>query len=190
MDQPGVSAGAAYADLDNDGDLDLVINNSNDYAGIYKNNNETLSTNNYLRIHLKGNAANERGIGAKVKLFCKGQQYYQEQSPVRGFQSSVDPVLNFGIGKNNLIDSVLVIWPNDNFQKLINVKPNQTLTVKLTDAKEKWVYDTIVNAKQSLFYKQLCRVYSIMKMLSAILLYRVYCQIICPGRGHVLKWQI
>ena len=69
---------------------------------------------------------------------------------MRGFQSSVDPVLNFGIGKNNLIDSVLVIWPNDNFQKLINVKPNQTLIVKLTDAKEKWVYDTIVNAKQSL----------------------------------------
>ena len=150
LDHPGVSAGAAYADLDNDGDLDLVVNNSNDYAGIYKNNNETLSTNNYLRIHLKGNAANERGIGAKVKLFCKGQQYYQEQSPVRGFQSSSDPVLNFGIGKNNLIDSVLVIWPNDNFQKLTNVKPNQTLTVKLTDAKEKWVYDTIVNAKQSL----------------------------------------
>jgi enediyne biosynthesis protein E4 len=149
--KPGVSAGAAYADLDNDGDLDLVINNSNDYAGIYQNNSESITKNNFLRVKLKGNAANERGIGAKVKLFCKGQQYYQEQSPVRGFQSSVDPVLNFGIGKNNLIDSILVIWPNDNFQKLINVKPNQILTVKLTDAKEKWVYDTIANTKQSLF---------------------------------------
>jgi len=150
LTKPGVSAGAAYVDLDNDGDPDLVINNSNDYAGIYKNNNETLSTNSYLRIHLKGTTANERGIGAKVKLFCKGQQYFQEQSPVRGFQSSVDPVLNFGIGKNQLIDSILVIWPNDNFQKLININPNQTLTVNITDAKEKWVYDTIANATQSL----------------------------------------
>ena len=149
-----VAAGAAYADLDNDGDLDLVVNNANDYAGIYKNNNETLSTNHYLRIHLKGNAANERGIGAKVKLFCKGQQYYQEQSPVRGFQSSSDPILDFGIGKNNLVDSVIVIWPNDNSQKLVNIKPNQTLTLKLTDAKEKWVYDTIVNAKQSLLLQR------------------------------------
>ena len=69
---------------------------------------------------------------------------------MRGFQSSSDPVLNFGIGKNNSIDSILVIWPDDSFQKLDNVKPNQTLTVKLADAKEKWVYDTIVNTKQSL----------------------------------------
>jgi len=154
LTKPGVSAGAAYVDLDNDGDLDLVINNSNDYAGIYKNNNEALSTNSYLRIHLKGTAANERGIGAKVKLFCKGQQFFQEQSPVRGFQSSVDPVLNFGIGKNQLIDSILVIWPNDNFQKLINIKPNQTLTVNIADAKEKWVYDTTVNATQSLLIQK------------------------------------
>ena len=87
---------------------------------------------------------------AKVKLFCKGQQYYQEQSPVRGFQSSVDPVLNFGVGKNNLIDSILVIWPNDSYQKLVNIKPNQTLIVKLADAKEKWVYNT-TTTKQSLF---------------------------------------
>ena len=89
-------------------------------------------------------------LAPKLNCFVKGSKIYQEQSPVRGFQSSSDPVLNFGIGKNNSIDSILVIWPDDNFQKLINVKPNQTLTIKLTDAKEKWVYDTIVNAKQSL----------------------------------------
>ena len=149
FDKPNVSAGAAYADLDNDGDLDLVINNSNDYAGIYKNNSESIDKNNFLRVQLKGNAANESGIGAKVKLFCKGQQYYQEQSPVRGFQSSSDPVLNFGIGKNSSIDLVLLIWPDDSFQKFTDVKPNQTLTVKLADAKEKWVYN--ITAKPSLF---------------------------------------
>lgn len=150
MEQLGVSAGAAYADLDNDGDPDLVISTANDYARIYRNNAEAQVKNNYLRIKLKGSAANERGIGSKVKVFCKKQQYYQEQSPVRGFQSSSDPVLNFGVGKNNLIDSVLIIWPNDSFQKIINVKPNQTLTINITDAKEKWVYDTVVNSKQSL----------------------------------------
>lgn len=148
LDQPGVSAGAAYVDLDNDGDLDLVVNNSNDYASIYKNNGEKKSKNNFLRIELKGNAANERGIGTKVKLFCKGQQYYQEQSPVRGFQSSVDPVLDFGIGSNSVIDSVLIIWPNDSFQKMVNVKPNQTLTIKLTDAAGKWNYDSTAGIKQ------------------------------------------
>jgi enediyne biosynthesis protein E4 len=150
LSKVGVSAGAAYADLDNDGDLDLVINNSNDYADIYRNNAETKVKNNFLRVKLKGNASNERGIGAKVKLFCKGGQYYQEQSPVRGFQSSTDPVLNFGVGNSSSIDSILVIWPDDSFQKFVNVKPNQTLTVKLTDAKEKWAYNPNVNAKQSL----------------------------------------
>ncbi len=150
FDRKGVSAGAAYADLDNDGDLDLVINNSNSYADIYKNNSEKLIKNNYLRVQLDGGVANQRGIGAKVKVFCKGQQSYQEQSPVRGFQSSSDPVLNFGVGKNTVIDSVLIIWPNDNFQKMTAVPVNQLLTVKMTDAKEKWSYDTAANKSQSL----------------------------------------
>ncbi|MEO8766101.1 MAG: VCBS repeat-containing protein [Ginsengibacter sp.] len=151
FDEKVVSSGAAYADLDNDGDLDLVINNENNYAGIYKNNAETLEKNNYLRVILKGNAGNERGIGAKVKLFCKGELYFQEESPVRGFQSSVDPVLNFGIGKNTVIDSILVIWPGDDFQRLNKIKPNQTLTLKLSDAKQKWAYDTTGNTKKSIF---------------------------------------
>lgn len=142
LDQKGVSAGAAYADLDNDGDLDLVVNNSNDFAGIYKNNAETLVKNNYLRVKLLGNASNPRGIGAKVKLYCKGAQFYQEQSPVRGFQSSSDPVLNFGVGKNNTIDSVIIIWPNDHFLKLAPVNANQTLEVEMAAAKEIWKYDT------------------------------------------------
>jgi len=154
LDQPGVAAGAAYADLDNDGDLDLITNKANDFAGIYRNNSETLIHNNYLRVHLQGGAGNERGIGSKVKLFCKGQQFYQEQSPVRGFQSSSDPVLSFGIGKNSSIDSVLVIWPDDSFQKFRDVKPNQTLTAKLTDAKEKWIYDTMTNNRPSLFLQR------------------------------------
>ena len=151
FDEKGVSAGAAYADLDNDGDLDLVINNSNAFAGIYKNNNETLTKNNYLSIRLQGGAANTEGLGAKVKLYCKGQQYYQEQSPARGFQSSSDPVLNFGVGANNIIDSILVIWPNDNFQKLVGIKASQRLIIRQIDAKEKWVYGSIDPSEQSYF---------------------------------------
>ena len=151
LDQPTVSAGAAYADLDNDGDLDLVISNSNDFASIYRNNAEGSLKNNYLRIQLIGNALNSRGVGSKVKLFCKGQEYYQEESPVRGFQSSSDPVLNFGIGKNNTIDSLLIIWPDDSFQKLTQVKPNQILSLKITDATQKWVYDTTALIKNQLF---------------------------------------
>ena len=153
LDQPGVSSGAAYADLDNDGDLDLVINNSNDYAGIYRNNAQNTVKNNFLRVKLIGNPLNERGIGAKVKLFCKGQQYYQEQSPVRGFQSSSDPILDFGVGKNTLIDSILIIWPDDKYQKLDNVKSNQTITIKLADAGSTWLYDTSQNSNQSLFHQ-------------------------------------
>ncbi len=151
LNQPTVSAGAAYADLDNDGDLDLVISNCNDFASIYRNNAEGSLKNNFLRVKLEGNPLNGRGIGTKVKLFCKGQQYYQEESPVRGFQSSSDPVLNFGIGKNTSIDSVLIIWPNDNYQKLTQVKPNQTLTIKIADAKGKWVFDTTAIAGNQLF---------------------------------------
>jgi enediyne biosynthesis protein E4 len=145
FDHKGVSAGAAYADLDNDGDLDLVVSNSNEVAGIYKNNSEQQVKNNYLRVQLDGGALNQRGIGAKVKLYCKGQLNYQEQSPVRGFQSSCDPVLNFGVGKNTVIDSLIVIWPNDRFQKMTGVAVNQLLTIKMGDAKEQWQYDTLAN---------------------------------------------
>lgn len=129
LDQKGVSAGAAYADLDNDGDMDLVVNNTNEYAAVYRNNNERLTKNNYLRIQLKGDAKNSWGIGAKVVLYCKGVKYYQEQIPVRGFQSAVDPILNFGIGSNKMVDSILVVWPNDKSQIMENVKVNQTLLV-------------------------------------------------------------
>lgn len=147
----GVSAGAAYADLDNDGDLDLIVNNTNALASIYKNNAEKLSKNNYLSVKLDGGAMNRFGIGAKVKLYSKGKLMYQEQSPVRGFQSSNDPVLNFGVGENTTIDSLIVIWPNDSYQKLTTVKTNQVLTLKIADAPNKWVYQ---NQKSNPIFSQ------------------------------------
>ena len=140
FEKPVVSAGSAYADLDNDGDLDLVINNSNDYADVYRNNSEATKENNFLKINLQGSAGNSRGIGAKIKVFCKDTVYYQEQSPVRGFQTSVDPVLNFGIGRHKMADSVIVIWPDDNMQKLTNINANTALIIKSIDAKDKFSY--------------------------------------------------
>lgn len=151
FDQKTVSSGTAYADLDNNGTMDLVINNINGLAGIYKNNSGTLFKNNYLKIKLTGDSKNTGGIGSKVKLYCGKQQFYQEEFPVRGFQSSVDPVLNFGIGKHAIIDSLLIIWPNDNVQVLRNIKPNQVMTLKITDAHDKWHYDTTAHKYESYF---------------------------------------
>ncbi|HRH60482.1 MAG TPA: VCBS repeat-containing protein, partial [Chitinophagaceae bacterium] len=141
LNQNTVSAGAAYADLDNDGDLDIVINNNNDFAGIYRNNAVANESNHFLRVQLKGSSNNASGIGSKVKVYCGTDMFYQEQSPVRGFQSSVDPVLNFGLGAHINCDSVIVIWQNDRYQKFTNVKFNQTLTVNIADAKDVWQYD-------------------------------------------------
>jgi hypothetical protein len=149
--QKTVSSGTAYADLDNNGTMDLVINNINAPAGIYKNNSGTLLKNNYLKVKLAGDSKNTGGIGSKVKLYCGKQEFYQEEFPVRGFQSSVDPVLNFGIGKHTVIDSLLIIWPDDHMQILRNVKPNQVLTLKITDAHEKWNYDTTTHKHEMYF---------------------------------------
>jgi hypothetical protein len=140
LTQKTVSAGAAYADLDNDGAMDLVISNTNEYAGVYKNNARIKTSGHYLKLALKGDPANGTGIGSKVKLFCKDTIFYQEAFPVRGFQSSVDPVLNFGLGDHDKLDSVLVIWPDDRFEVLKSVKADQLLKVDKKNAAGKWVY--------------------------------------------------
>ncbi|HEX5024379.1 MAG TPA: VCBS repeat-containing protein, partial [Agriterribacter sp.] len=139
LDKPVISAGAAYADLDNDGDMDLVINN-NDYASVYENNSRQIEKNNFLRIALEGAEQNRNGIGTRVKVFCDGNIYLQEQFPARGYQSSVDMVLNFGLGKYTSVDSILVIWPNDQFQVLKNIPANQLLKINIKDADQKWNY--------------------------------------------------
>ena len=152
LNQKNVSSGSAYADLDNDGDMDLVINNTNDFAGIFKNNSQELFKNNYIKITLSGTAKNQSGIGTKVKIFCKDSIFYQEQFPVRGFQSSVDPVLNFGLGNNSFIDSILIIWPDNRMQVIRKIKTNQQLTVKTENAYEKFIYKSL-SSEQKYFKK-------------------------------------
>ena len=124
-----------------------VVNNINEYATIYQNNANTLLKNNYLKIKLLGDAKNASGIGSKVLVYAGGQAHMQEQMPVRGFQSSVEQTLNYGLGKSSQIDSVVVFWDNDKKQILRNVKVNQLLTLKKSEATQTSVYQDFTNKK-------------------------------------------
>ena len=146
FETPNYSNGAAYADLDNDGDLDLITNNIDDPAGLYRNNaNELFPDNKYLTVKLKGDGPNTFGIGAKVILKYSGPSHggpshgdttlVQQVMPTRGFESSVAPELLFGLGHHDTIDSLIVIWPNQRMEVRTKVKTNQALTVKQTDAR-------------------------------------------------------
>ena len=123
--QPGFSNGAAYADLDNDGDLDLVVNNVGAPASIYKNLATEQTGRHYLTVTLEGSGANTAGIGTKVVLKHQGTMQMQEQSPTRGWQSSVDLRLHFGLGEITMIDTVLIVWPDGRFQTMTNVAADQ-----------------------------------------------------------------
>lgn len=138
LGQPGLSNGAAYGDLDNDGDLDLVVNNVNMEAFIYRNNSEKKPGKNYLSLKLEGTGKNKFAVGATVKLYHEDQIYMQELNPSRGFQSSMDYVMNIGLGEVTTIDSLRIIWPDDTTQKLENVKVNQILSLKQNDATQKY----------------------------------------------------
>jgi enediyne biosynthesis protein E4 len=129
LDESGVSSGAAYTDLDNDGDLDLIVCNNNEPVWVYKNNAEKFSANNFIKIKLAGAAQNKFAIGAKVIVTIKDKTQLQELYPVRGYQSSVDYVLNFGIGKETAVNNVKVIW-SDGKQTVV-AKPaiNKLLTI-------------------------------------------------------------
>ncbi|WPO78255.1 VCBS repeat-containing protein [Flavobacterium sp. KACC 22761] len=140
IEYKGFSNGVAYVDLDNDGDLDIVVNNIDDYASVFENSSSKL--NNYLKVDFKGNSKNVYGLGNRVYVRTKKGTQMQELTLTRGFQSSVAPELHFGVGKENTIDEVKVVWTNGKVQKLNNVKANQTLHFKEQDAKEEIVAKT------------------------------------------------
>lgn len=136
LQTPGFSNGAAYADLDNDGDLDIVVNRINEPAAVYRNRASSGHDHNYLQLQLKGNTANTQGIGARVQVSHHGRTQYATNYTTRGFQSSVPPGLHFGLGENNTADQVIVTWPGGRSQQLKQVKGNQILILNQDQAND------------------------------------------------------
>ena len=138
MNKKNISAGAAYADLDNDGDLDLIVNNVNDFASVYRNNSEELIKNNYVRVRLKGAPGNLQALGARVEMYSADLKTYREHYTSRGYESSVDDVIHFGLGTRNKVDSVVVVWPDGSRQSVENPPINSITAVTYsTSAKVK-----------------------------------------------------
>ena len=136
--QPTFSNGAAYADLDSDGDLEMIINNINDPAFIYENRTAHSGKNNFLRVKLVGDSLNPFAVGASVKMYGgdNGIQF-QEQYPYRGFQSTVEPILHFGVGSLTSIDSIEIRWPDGNGTTLRDIEANQVVTASSHGAQER-----------------------------------------------------
>lgn len=143
----GVSNGAVYADLDNDGDLDIVVNNNSDKATVYRNNNEKNANNHYLRIQLQSEGLNRFAIGAKLIIeTASGKKQYLEMQPTRGFQGSVDPVLHAGLGGDTLVKQIIVEWPDGKNSLFKNIKSNQLIKLLPSD------YDSIQQPVQQTFF--------------------------------------
>ena len=144
------SNGAAYGDLDNDGDLDIVVNNADDVSLIYKNYAREQELGNYLKVDFKGGPENTKGIGAKVKVQSGHNIQTREHFLTRGFQSSTASGLHFGIGTAKVLDTVHVIWPDGKVQKLTHVNSNQKIVLNYNDAHKVEMSDS--RSKDVLFF--------------------------------------
>ena len=152
-EMPTFSAGMAYADFDGDGDIDVVINNTNMEATLLENtlNEDKNNKNNFLRIQLKGDSLNRNGLGAMIHLYYSDKQQVYEFTPYRGYMSSIENVAHFGVGAASVIDSVIVIWPNAKKQILQNIAINQTITIKIANAHTQEDYSLPLLAKSNWF---------------------------------------
>ena len=142
IQRPSFSNGASYGDLDNDGDLDYVVNNINDEAFVYKNN--TVETNadkgHYLRVKMEGRGQNSQGIGTRIEgLYADGTYFYYENSPYRGYLSSVEAVAHIGMGTKQKIKELRIIWPNDSMQVITNPGVDKVVKVNISEAKQPYV---------------------------------------------------
>lgn len=147
-DFKGYFNGAAYADLDNDGDLDMVMNCIDDEAVVLQNNT---ANRNHISLSFKGDSLNTFGIGAKAYVFTNGKMQYQQLMLTRGFESSVDTRLHFGLDSVTTIDSILFVWPDQKYQVLRNVPANKALAASYRNASGKFNYFSYFNQMPSLF---------------------------------------
>ena len=138
--KPSFSNGAAYADLDNDGDMDIIINNIDDEAFIYENTSTTKEANNnhYLTVKLMGDSLNLNGIGSWIEVYYNGKQQVIEQTPYRGYLSTDQLDAHFGLGNVSKIDSLVIKWPNGKMQVLKNVSADKTIIINKKDAQENY----------------------------------------------------
>lgn len=139
--KPTFSNSIAYGDLDNDGDLDIIINNENQPALLYRNFSREKNKNNFISIMLKGKGKNTFAIGSKIKIFKNGQVYYREIEPARGLQASVDYKQIIGLGKETEIDSMIIIWPDRTFSKYDHPEINKIHYLQQPQQKGKFYYD-------------------------------------------------
>lgn len=152
LGQPGFSTGAVYADLDNDGALDLVTNDVNAPARVYRNRARTLNGHHYLLVRLDGaGTANTAGIGAKVVIYHNGTMQMAEQFPTRGFQSSVDPRVHFGLGSSTRVDSALVVWPDRRYQVIRAPAVDRILVLSYREATGRYVRAATMPGQAQLF---------------------------------------
>ena len=150
--QSSFSNGAAYGDLNNDGALDLIINNENGPAFIYKNNSREINKNNYIGILLKGKEKNTFAIGSKIKVYKDNQIFYREVVPSRGFQSSVDYKQIIGLGKIAQIDSMIITWPDKSFTKINHPDINKVHIIQQNDSSLNINNNSLIKTDSSLMF--------------------------------------
>jgi len=155
FDMPTLSNGAAYGDLDNDGDLDLIINNENQPAVVYKNRSRELNKNNYLAVRLKKEGGNTFAVGSEVKVYTGGQVLSRELIPSRGFQSSVDYKLLFGLGKQEQVDSLVIQWPGRKRTVIKSPVINSTLLINQDSVQENAIRDEGSRSSSPAFFQRI-----------------------------------
>ena len=152
---PTFSNGAAYADLDNDGDMDMVINNINDEALLYRNTarDKDSTANHYLQIKCKGGPQNMNGLGAMVTIYYDdGKVQAFENTPYRGYLSTMQGVAHFGLGKTTMVDSAVIQWHTGKKQVLKKIKANQRISVTVDDADQPYTHDQPAVHSTALFH--------------------------------------
>ncbi|MFY0685951.1 MAG: VCBS repeat-containing protein [Cyclobacteriaceae bacterium] len=151
LSEVSFSSGSAYGDLDNDGDLDLVVNNTNMPFFMYENQSEQMHPENrYVKFELKGESENTNALGTNISVYVDGTMYYLEHLPTRGFESTVDNRPLIGVGSNKMLDSVLVVWPSGKKTRLYDVQSNQVISLNEKDSKSIPTFDE--NSDGSMFF--------------------------------------